>query len=78
MAKPKPTKDDLRKRKLRAKEWRAFMKEALFTEVKLAEVLGISRRDVQYIKAGLVTPHPRTVQRFASLKAMHKGGRVTQ
>jgi hypothetical protein len=78
MAKPKPTEKDLRKRKTRAKEWRAFMKDHLFTEVKLAEVLGISRRDVQYIKAGLVTPHPKTLQDFAVLKASHEGRRVAR
>jgi citrate lyase synthetase len=73
MSKPKPTKTDMKKRKERAAEWRAFMRDLPITEKKLAECLGISRRTVQYIKACKVTPHSNTVMVFKAFKAKHQG-----
>lgn len=69
MARPKPTKQDLQDRKTRAIEWRAWMKENLFTEKKLSDVTGISRRTIQMIRAGKVTPHYNTLRTFAALQS---------
>jgi len=73
---PKPTKADMKKRKERAQEWCALMKELPITEKKLAECLGISRRTVQYVKACRVTPHPKTIIDFKAFKARHSGGKA--
>jgi DNA-binding XRE family transcriptional regulator len=75
MARPKPTEEDLEMRGKRAVEWRVFMKNYLFTESRLAETLGISRRTVQMIKAGKVSPNLNTLKLFESLKAKYNRGR---
>ena len=72
MARPKPTEEDLKAREARRDEWRQFRKNHLFTQVKLAEVLGLSRRAVQWIEAGKVTPLPSTLRLFKALKAKHE------
>lgn len=72
MPRPKPTKQDLKDRVTRAKEWRSWMKENLFTEKKLAEVTGISRRTIQMIRAGKVTPHFDTLRIFSALQAKYR------
>ena len=51
MSRSKPTEEDLKDRDSRREEWRKFRKDHLFTQVKLAEVLGLSRRTVQLIEA---------------------------
>ena len=72
MARPKPTEEDLATRETRRAEWKQFRKEYLFTQVRLAEVLGISRRTVQLIERGSVTPLARTLHRFKTLLAKYK------
>lgn len=72
MPRPKPTEEDLKEREGRAVEIREFLKTYKFTEVRLAEVLGVSRRTVQMMKAGRVSPHPVTVKTWEILKAKHK------
>lgn len=67
MGRPRPTDEDIAKRQVRAEEMKKFMNENLFTEVKLAESLGISRRSVQMIKAGKVTPTPPTLRKWEAL-----------
>lgn len=67
MSRPKPTEEDFEDRKSRAEEMKHFMHENMFTEVKLAEVLGVSRRTIQMIKAGRVTPTPLTLRRWEAL-----------
>ena len=49
MPRPKPTEEDLLERRTRREEWLKFRKDNLFTQVKLAEILEISRRTVQFI-----------------------------
>jgi DNA-binding XRE family transcriptional regulator len=66
-----PTEDELKERQKRAKVWREFMADKLFTEQRLADTLGISRRTVQMIKAGRVSPHKDTLRLFDSLKARY-------
>lgn len=51
-----PTTRDMAERKKRAKEWKEFRKNHLFTQKKLAEVLGISRRTIQMIENSRVSP----------------------
>ena len=72
MPRPKPTDDDLRERAERAAALTKFMKDNKFTEVKLAESLGVSRRTIQMMKAGNVTPHESTLRRLAGLVAKYK------
>jgi DNA-binding XRE family transcriptional regulator len=72
-AKPQPeieTEDQrLRKlRKKRAEDWVIFRRNNLFTQKRLAAVIGVSRRTVQQIEGGHVEPHPQTLRRFAVFK----------
>jgi DNA-binding XRE family transcriptional regulator len=60
-------------RRLRAKVWRKFREDFLITQTRLADVLGISRRTVQQIEAGNVTPHGETLRRFAAHRQMCEG-----
>lgn len=52
----------------RAKEWLSFRKDNLITQVRMAELSGVSRRTIQMIEAGRLIPHFRTQQRFLDLK----------
>ncbi len=72
MARLKPTDDDLKEREERSTQIRLFLKNFKFTEVKLAEILGISRRSVQMMKAGRVSPHPNTIKAWESLRAKYQ------
>jgi len=72
MPRPKANKEELKERKIRAVQFRDFMKQYLFTEVRMAESLGVSRRSVQMIKAGKVTPHKDTLRLFQTLVAKYK------
>jgi hypothetical protein len=76
MPKPKPDKVELQERGRRAVEWKRFMRDNLFTEVKFAETLGISRRTVQQVKAGQVTPRYGTLRKWNALKAKYNQGKV--
>lgn len=76
MARPKPTEEDLERRTRRQAEWVEFRKEYLFTQKRLAEILGISRRTVQQVEAGLVTPLPDTLRSFLTLKAKYSSGKA--
>jgi DNA-binding XRE family transcriptional regulator len=73
---PKPTSEDIERRKIRAKEWVDFRFNYLFTQKQMADVLGVSRRTIQMIEAGLVTPHPKTIRLFEALVIRYKGGKV--
>jgi transcriptional regulator with XRE-family HTH domain len=72
MPRLKPSEEDLQERESRKQEWRRFRKENLLTQIRLAEVLGISRRTVQLIEAGRVTPFPGTLRKFLALKAKYE------
>ena len=54
-----------------ADEWKAFRKSRLFTQLELARVLGLSRRQVQNIEHGVSVPMFRTQAKFNALKARH-------
>lgn len=75
MARRKPTPEDLTRRVSRSEEWYSFRKDNLFTQLRLAEVLGLSRRTVQMIEAGKITPHPNTLRLFEALQAKYKSNR---
>lgn len=76
MARAKPTQEDIEEREQRAEEMRTFVKENLFTEVKLAEVLGISRRTVQMMKSGKVSPQDSTLRKWNTLVQKYKRNKV--
>lgn len=76
MPRPKPTEEDLEERQARKQEWLKFRKEYLFTQVKLAEILGISRRSVQNIEGCIRTPLPSTLRKFLALKAKYNDGKA--
>jgi DNA-binding XRE family transcriptional regulator len=59
----------------RRSEWIEFRRKYLFTQKRLAEVLGISRRTVQMIEGERVErPHPDTLRAFLTLKIKHERG----
>lgn len=85
MPRPKPTEADKEQRKIRARQWVDFRFNNLFTQKKLAEALkaidiekpgqkrlGVSRRTVQQVEAGLITPHPHTLKLFEKLVASYQ------
>lgn len=64
----KSASDELRERKQRAVAWKKFRRDYLFTQRKLAEMVGVSRRTVQLIEAGKLTPRPSTLRLFATYR----------
>lgn len=63
--------DDQQRRQEWADEFRRFRQNFLFSQVKLAEQLGVSRRGVQLIEAGKVDAHTGTLRNFNALKSRH-------
>lgn len=72
MPRLKPTSQDLEKREERARVWRQFRKDYLFTQKRLADIVGISRRTVQQIEAGTITPQSNTLRLFLVIKKKHE------
>jgi predicted transcriptional regulator len=72
MSRPKPTKDDLKDREKLAIAVKKFAKENLFTEVKLADVMGVSRRTIQMIKAAKVSPNQETMKKWRRIIEQYK------
>jgi hypothetical protein len=75
MPRPKPTAEDLKERKVRAKEWKTFRREYKITQRALADLMADPgdegagcRRTIQMIEAGLISPHKSTLTRFALVK----------
>jgi DNA-binding XRE family transcriptional regulator len=64
-------KEDAKERKKRANEWRMFRRNNLFTQKRLAEIVGVSRRTIQQIENMHITPRPQTLRRFIDLKKKH-------
>jgi DNA-binding XRE family transcriptional regulator len=62
------SKEDAEQRQQRAEEWKMFRRNNLFTQKRLAEVVGISRRTIQLVEYGAITPQPQTLRRFIKLK----------
>lgn len=76
MPRQKPSEDDLDDREKRAAEWKKFKKDNLFTEVRLAEILGVSRRTVQMVLAARVTPQPGTIRKWNALTLKYRRNKV--
>ena len=72
MPRPKLTREDLDQRETLADQIKDFLTRYRFTEVKLAETLGISRRSVQMMKAGKVCPSTGTLRTWEILRAKYK------
>ena len=58
------SKAEMREREKHARRWLQFRKNFLFTQVKLAEELGVGRRTVQLIEHARVTPTLTTQRTF--------------
>jgi len=61
-----------------ARKWREFRKRNLMTQRNLAELSGISRRTIQMIECGAITPRVGTQRRFLTLvTTFERGGMET-
>jgi DNA-binding XRE family transcriptional regulator len=74
MPRPKTTSRELELRKKYRREWIRFRKVNLFTQVRLAETLEISRRTVQMVENKKVNPRRETLRKFAALQAKYMNG----
>jgi DNA-binding XRE family transcriptional regulator len=64
---------DEKEREGRRQEWVKFRHDNLFTQRRLAEIIGIARRTVQMIESGEINhPHPDTLRKFLALKGKYK------
>jgi DNA-binding XRE family transcriptional regulator len=72
MPRPKPTSRDISDRKVRATEWKEFRRDYLFTQKRLADIVGVSRRTIQKIEAAIVTPHPDTLRLFRAIQKKYE------
>jgi DNA-binding XRE family transcriptional regulator len=73
MPKPHPDAEELRERSRRAKEWKQFRREYLFSQRLLAEILQVSPRTIQNIEAGTHTCLSATQRRFVAHRAKFLG-----
>jgi len=71
MPRPKITSRELKLRNKYRREWLGFRRANLFTQVRLAETLGISRRTVQMIENRRVNPQRSTLRKFMALQAKY-------
>ena len=67
MPRRKPDEYDLQAREQLAEEMKSFRRNNLFQQKRLAEILNLSRRTIQMIEAGLITPHPSTLEAIRAL-----------
>jgi len=59
--------------KARAREWRRFRFDNMLSQNTLSDVIGISRRTINNIEAGIeVNPHKRTLDAFSALQAVYE------
>lgn len=58
-------------RRVRAQEWKVFRANNMFTQRRLAQVIGCSRRTVQQVEGAYVVPHLQTLRNFEALKAKY-------
>jgi predicted transcriptional regulator len=70
MPKGKPTAEELKERKKRAKDWKSFRRDYKITQRKLADLLqGVGcRRTIQMVESAKITPHQSTLLRFEVVK----------
>jgi len=55
----------------RAEEWKMFRRNHMFTQRRLAQMIGVSRRTIQQVENGYITPHQQTVRLFEAFKRKH-------
>jgi DNA-binding Xre family transcriptional regulator len=72
MGGPKSTPEVIEERKKLAQKLKDFMANNLFTEKKLADVIGVSRRTIQMMKAAAATPHTSTLEKLEKLLLKYK------
>ena len=77
MPRPKPTLEDLKARKLLAKEFKVFRRDYKITQRALADLMrepgddsfAGCRRTIQMIESASITPHKSTLSRFRIIKS---------
>jgi DNA-binding transcriptional regulator YiaG len=74
--KPHPDAAELKERVTRAKEWKAFRREFLFTQSMLANTLLISVRTLQNVEGARHTPLIKTQRLFNVHKAKFTAQKV--
>ena len=72
MSRLKTTPEQKEKRKKLAQKLKEFMVNNKFTEKRLGEICGLSRRSVQMVKAGRVTPQPESLRKLETLFLRYK------
>lgn len=72
MPRRKPDEDDLKAREQLAEEMISFRQNNLFTQKKLAEILDLSRRTIQMIETGTISPHPGTLRAWKTLVSKYR------
>jgi DNA-binding XRE family transcriptional regulator len=68
MPQANPDNDELKQRAERAREWKLFRRNNMLTQVRLAAMIGVSRRTIQQVENRHLTPHIETMTRFAAFK----------
>ena len=63
-------------RNKRAEEWKSFRKDNLITQRKLADLIEVSRRTIQQIEAGTISPHKSTLNQFLALRDKYRHNRM--
>lgn len=71
MPRSEPTEAELVQREKISVEIKDFMEKNLITEVRLAEISGLSRRTIQQLKAARCTPHKETLRKWLAIKARY-------
>jgi hypothetical protein len=73
MAISKQRQEELKRRDQRAREWKLFRRDHLFSQRNLCEALRCSRRTVVAIESReTLCPHPDLLRRFRDLKRKHE------
>lgn len=72
MPRRKPNAKDLEAREVLSQEVKDFRRDNIMNQKTLAEVLNLSRRTIQMIEGGAITPHPATIQVFRDLAEKHR------
>jgi DNA-binding Xre family transcriptional regulator len=72
MGGPQSTPEVIEERKELAQRLKTFMANNLFTEKKLSDVIGVSRRTIQMLKAAAATPHASTLEKLEALFLKYK------
>lgn len=72
MPRRKVNQKEILERENLAQDFKAFMTRFKFTEVRMGELLNVSRRTIQMIRAGKVNPKQPTLLKFSAIKAKYE------